>query len=72
MNYTQKELFEFMNSERPVKVTCTDGEIFSGRCWAYSAGENLEEDGIDEPSLEIENTMLYLHEIKKVEYMRRF
>lgn len=68
MKYTQEELYEFMDSRRPIKVTCTDGEIFSGMCWAYSSGHNLEEEGVDEPSIEVRDTLLYLHEIEKIEY----
>ncbi len=69
MKYTQKDLFDFMESEKQVKVTCTDGKTFMGRCWAYSAVQNEEEDGIDEPSLEVQDTMLYLSEIEKIEYL---
>ena len=69
MKYTQEDLYKFMDSRRPVKVTCTDGEAFSGMCWAYSSGHNLEEEGIDEPSIEVCDTLLYLHEIEKIEYV---
>lgn len=68
MRYTQKELFDFMESEKNVRVTCKDGKFFVGRCWAYSAGQNLEEDGIDEPSIEVRDTILYLSEIEQIEY----
>ena len=69
MSYSLKDLFDFMESGRPVKVTCTDGKVFQGRCWAYSSVTNLEEDGIDEPGLEVGNTMLYLSEISIVDYL---
>ena len=68
MKYSQKDLFDFMESGKQVKVTCTDGKTFAGRCWAYSTVQNMEEDGIDEPSLEIGSTMIYLSEIDKIEY----
>ena len=69
MKYTLRDLFDFMESGRPVKVTCTDGKVFQGRCWAYSRVQNMEEDGIDEDSLEVESTMLYLSDISVIEYM---
>lgn len=68
MKYTMEELFAFMDAERPVIVTCTDGKVFSGMCWAYSDVFNMEEYGIEEPSLEVEDAILYLHEIQKIEY----
>lgn len=66
--YTLKDLFAFMDSQRPVKVTCKDGKTFTGMCWVYSAVFNMEEDGIDEPSIEVLDTMIYLSEIEKIEY----
>jgi small nuclear ribonucleoprotein (snRNP)-like protein len=69
MKYTLKDLFDFMESGRPVKVTCKDGKIFQGRCWAYSSVQNMEEDDIDEPSLEVQDTILYLSEIQTIEYL---
>ena len=69
MKYTLKDLFDFMESGRYVRVTCTDGKIFRGRCWAYSSIQNMEEDGIDEPSLEVQDTILYLSEIQTIEYL---
>ena len=67
--YSMKELFDFMESGRQVKVTCTDGKTFSGKCWAYSDVANLEEDGVDEPSLEVGNTTIYQSEIDHIEYI---
>lgn len=69
MKYTMQDLFRFMESGKPVKVTCTDGKIFSGRCWAYSDSYNNEADGIDEPSLEVGNITIYLSEIQSIEYL---
>ena len=66
--YTMEDLFSFMDARKPVKVTCTDGKVFSGMCWAYSDSFNMEEEGIDEPSLEVQDTILYLHEIQKIEF----
>lgn len=68
MKYSLKDLFDFMESEKVVKVTCLDGKIFQGRCWAYSSVQNLEEDGVDEPSLEVQDTVLYLSDIQTIEY----
>ena len=69
MKYTIKDLFAFMDSGRDVRVICTDGEILTGRCWAYSNIENEEEFGVNEPSLEIGNISLYASEIEKIEYI---
>ena len=69
MKYSMKELFDFMESERRVKVTCTNGKSFSGRCWAYSDVCNMEEYGINEPSIEIGSTMIYQSEIQSIEYI---
>ena len=69
MNYSLQDLFNFMESGNVVKATCVDGQILQGRCWAYSSVQNMEEDGINEPSLEIGNTMLYLSEIEHIEYV---
>ena len=68
MKYTMKDLFAFMDAKRLVKVTCTDGKTFTGMCWAYSDVFNMEEEGIDEPSLEVNDTVIYLGEIEKIEY----
>lgn len=69
MKYSLKDLFDFMESEKQVKVTCNDGKTFSGRCWVYSGVQNLEEDGVNEPSLEVQDTMLYLSDIRTIEYV---
>ena len=69
MKYSMKELFDFMESGRQVKVTCTDGKTFSGRCWAYSDVGNIEEDGVAEPSLEVGSTTIYQSEIQSIEYI---
>ena len=66
--YTMEDLLSFMEAIKPVNVTCTDRKVFSGMCWAYSDAFNMEEEGIDEPSLEVEDTILYLHEIQKIEF----
>lgn len=69
MKYSMKDLFDYMETGREVKVTCTDGKVFSGKCWAYSDVSNMEEDGIDEPSLEVGSTMIYQSEIQSIEYI---
>ena len=69
MKYTVEDLFAFMESGKEVKVTCDTGETFSGRCWAYTEATNLEEYGIDEPSIEVQDTVLYLSDIQKIEYI---
>ena len=57
--YTMEDLFAFMDAKRPVRVTCTDGRVFEGPCWAYGDVQNEEEYGVDEPSLEVQDTMLF-------------
>lgn len=68
MKYTLQELMTFMESAKKVRVTCTDGTAYTGRCWAYSAGTNLEEFGVDDHSVEIGDTQIYLKEINTIEY----
>ena len=68
MKYTDQQLYEFMADERIVKVTSTSGNVYVGRCFAYSSVTNEEDFGIAEASLEVQDTILYLHEIKKIEY----
>ena len=67
--YTMKELFDFMESEKEVRVTSVDGKVYTGRCWAYGDVQNDEEYGINEPSLEVQDTTLYASEIEKIEYI---
>lgn len=68
MKYCMKDLFDFMESGRVVKVTDTGGKSYTGKCWSYSDVQNNEETGIDEPSIEVQDTILYLSEIQKIEY----
>jgi hypothetical protein len=63
-----EDLFVFMESGKAIKVTDTDGKVYIGKCWAYSDVQNKEESGIDEPSIEVQDTILYLSEIQKIEY----
>lgn len=70
MKYTQKDLFAFMESGKKVTVVSTDGETYTGKLFAYSSGTNSEEFGVDEPSLEVCDTMLYLSDVDKIEYYR--
>lgn len=69
MSYTEKDLFEFMDSGRTVRVTDGDGKEHVGQCWAYGAVTSEEEFGIAEPSLDIGcGVVLALSEIQKIEY----
>ena len=69
MKYTEEELFEFMDSGKKVRVTCADGQVFAGRCWAYGAVVSEEEFGISEPCLDVGcSTILQLREIEKIEF----
>ena len=68
MKYTQKELFDFMESGKEVTVVSTGGKSYTRKCFAYSSGTNLEEFGVDEPSIEVCDTMLYLSDVDRIEY----
>lgn len=67
--YTMRDLFGFMDAKRPVRVICTDGRVFEGPCWAYGDVQNEEEYGVDEPSLEVQDTMLFSSEIQEIEFV---
>ena len=67
-SYTMEDLFQFMGSKRPARVRCKDGRVFEGRCWAYGDVQNEEDYGVPEPSLEVQDTMVYLGEIEDVEF----
>ena len=69
MKVTEEELFDFMASGRGVRVTCADGEILVGKCWAYGAAVSMEEFGEDEPCLNVGcSTIVPLSQIEKIEY----
>lgn len=69
MKLTEKELFDFMDSGREVRVTCTDGDLLTGRCWAYGSEVAKEEFGEDEPCLDVGcSTIVTLSQIKKIEF----
>lgn len=69
MSCTEKEMFEAMDSRRIVRVTCVDGQIFTGMCWAYSAAVNNEDFDIPEATLEVGSIGLLQSEIEKIEYV---
>lgn len=67
--YTEKDLFDFMDSGRTVRVTDDAGHEHVGRCWAYGAVTSEEEFGIAEPALDVGcSVVLALSEIQKIEY----
>ena len=66
---TGKDLFDFMDSGRKVKVTCKDGMEFSGYCLAYSDVFLEESDGVRDYGLDIDGTLIFLHEMQSVEYI---
>lgn len=66
MIYTEKQLFDFMDAKRPVKVTTVDGDVFTGICWAYSSVTNASEFGVDAPSIEVQDTIIFAHDIKEI------
>ena len=49
MKYTEKDLYDFMDSGRQILLTTTDGLQFKGQCWAYCEIVSREEFGFDEP-----------------------
>ena len=53
-----------------VKVTCTNGDVFSGACEWNSADYGFAEFGRDEESLQIGDTVLFADEIRRVEVLR--
>lgn len=68
MTYSEKDLFALMDSGKTIKVTCTDGKIFTGRCWAYGAIQNEMEHNIPEASIDIgPGITLFVSEIEKIE-----
>ncbi len=52
------------------KITCTNGDVFSGACEWNSADYGLAELGQDEESLQIGDTVLFADEICRVEVLR--
>ena len=69
MSCTEKDMFAAMESRRVVKVTCTDGQTLTGRCWAYSSVVNKEDFDIPEATLEVGSIGLLQSEIEKIEFM---
>lgn len=69
MNYTEEKLYEFMDSQMPVRVVAMDGQEFEGRCWAYSAEICKEEYGIEEACIDIGGVMLLQSEIVEIQYV---
>lgn len=69
MKYTMEKLFAFMDSGRAVSVIGTDGQTYTGRCWAYGSAENEEEYGVYEPSIDVgPGILLYASEIAHIEF----
>ena len=58
-----------MDSRKVVRVTCIDGQVLTGLCWAYSAVTNQEDFDIPEATLEVGSTSLLQSEIEKIEYV---
>lgn len=69
MKYTMRDLYDFMDAGRPVKVTCTDGQIFTGLCWAYYDVIDMRDSDIEEPYLEVQDTALRLNKIDRIEFI---
>lgn len=67
--YTMKELFDFMDTGKTVKVTSKSGKTYVGECWAYGDVQNESDYGIAEPSIEVQDTVLFSSEIEKIEFV---
>lgn len=65
--YTVEDLFRFMEENRAVKVTSVNGNDYSGKCLAYPDSFSCDAGDIDEPCIEVQDTVLLLHEIEKIE-----
>ena len=69
MTVTEKEMFDFMDSRRNVRVTCTDGGVLVGQCWAYGAEVSEELVGEKEPCLDVGcSTIIPMSQIDRIEY----
>ena len=69
MSYTEKDLFEFMDSGRLIRVTDDSGKEYVGFCWAYGRCASEEEFGIAEPTLDVGcSVVLAMSEIQRIEY----
>ena len=69
MRPTEKDLFDYMDTGRDVRVTCTDGDTLTGRCWAYGAVVSEKEFGEDEPCLDVGcGTIVALSQIESIEF----
>lgn len=69
MTVTEKEMFDFMDSRRNVRVTCTDGDVLVGQCWAYGAEVSEEIFGEKEPCLDVGcSTIIPMSQIDRIEY----
>lgn len=66
--HTMEDLFRLMEIGKPVRVRCKDGRVFEGLCWAYGDIQNEEDYGVAEPSLEVQDTMIFLGEIADIEF----
>lgn len=64
-----KDLFNFMDTGKTVKVTGKSGETYVGRCWAYGDVQNESDYGVAEPSVEVQDTMIFSSEIEKSEFV---
>lgn len=69
MAYTEEQLYGFMDARKIVRVTSITGKVYTGMCLAYSSACNQDDFGVDEPSLEVQDTVLYLHEIQRIEFV---
>lgn len=52
---------------KPVRVTTTDGDVFTGTAEAFPSGWGLHEFGVAEESVAVEDTTIFLSEIVSIE-----
>lgn len=69
MKYTEKDLYDFMESGRQILLTTTDGQQFKGQCWACCETVSREDYGFDEACIEVGSTVITLSEIQAIEYI---
>ena len=69
MKYSEKELYEYMDSQRPVCVITKDGQEYVGQCWAYSSDVSSDEYGLDEACLDMGGIIVPASDIKEIRYI---
>ena len=69
MTYSEKDLYEYMDSQRPVCVITNDDQEYCGQCWAYSADVSSDEYSINEACLDMGGVLIQIGDIKEIRYI---